>query len=251
MIHTNNNEREHTMRKGTIITTSIVGGILATALVATGSFALATGIDDNQSAGQSAHKSQSRAGSDRAAGTGPYSLGMGMGQGSGASAGMDRGHSQGSSAGMGTGLAAVESGALTSDQEIVLLAMAEEEKVAHDLYVAFGDLYGDDVFARIANAETRHLDKVRTILDRYNLTDPTVGETDGQFSSDSMQKMYDTLLAQGSVSRDAAYEAARTVEKTDIADLTAATDGVTAPDLLAVYAQLLSGSEKHLTAFGG
>jgi hypothetical protein len=57
-----------------------------------------------------------------------------------------------------------------------------------------------------------------------------------------MQKLYDTLLAQGSVSRDGAYEAARTVEKTDITDITAAMDGLTAPDVLAVYGHLLTGS---------
>lgn len=34
--------------------------------------------------------------------------------------------------------------------------MVEEENLAHDLYVAFGDKYGT-TFSRITNAETRHL----------------------------------------------------------------------------------------------
>lgn len=200
------------MRKGIIIATSVVAGILVTGLATTGSLA-ASDVDADRTAGQSAHDSQPRAGSHQAGGVG--------------------------------------SGTLTNEEKIVLLAIAEEEKVAHDLYLAFGDLYGDEVFARIADAETRHLDQAQALLERYNLTDPTLGEAGGQFSSDSMQKLYDTLLAQGSVSREAAYEAARTVEKTDIADLNAATSTATAPDVLAVYARLLAGSERHLTAFGG
>jgi hypothetical protein len=244
-------EREHTMRKATIIAASIVGGIAATALVASASFALATGVRDNRSVGQAMHETQSIGQSmhnDRAPGGSAHTPGNGSNP-TGKGMGMERG--QGSSAGMADGLTGVASGTLTSEQKTTLSSMAEEEKVAHDLYIAFGELYGDTVFDRISNAETKHLDAVQTLLERYNLTDPTAGQAVGQFSSESMQKLYDTLLAQGSVSRDGAYEAARTVEKTDITDITAAMDGLTAPDVLAVYGHLLTGSQHHLTAFGG
>ena len=73
----------------------------------------------------------------------------------------------------------------------------------------------------------------------------------GKFPTDATQKLYGSLLAEGSVSSDAAREAARTVETTDIADLTAASVGVTAPDVLAVYQNLLAASQHHLVAFGG
>ena len=46
--------------------------------------------------------------------------------------------------------------------------MAEEEKLAHDLYTAFAARYDVRVFQRIAAAETRHLTVVRTLLDRYD-----------------------------------------------------------------------------------
>ena len=59
------------------------------------------------------------------------------------------------------------------------------------------------------------------------------------------------LLSQGTASVDAAYAASRTVETTDITDLKSASAGVTAPDVLQVYKNLLAGSQRHLVAFGG
>ncbi|TFD34261.1 DUF2202 domain-containing protein [Cryobacterium cryoconiti] len=157
----------------------------------------------------------------------------------------------GDGTGGGTGLTDVASGTLTDDQKTELAAMAEEEKLAHDLYVAFDEQYDATVFTRIAKSETKHLDAVRILLERYELTDPTVGLAAGEFVTDDTQALYDTLLAEGSVSLDAAMEVGRTVEETDIADLTTANEDVTAPDVLKVYERLLAASEKHLVAFGG
>lgn len=225
------------MGKATIITTSILGGLVATTLVAGGSFALASSLSDNSTSRQSTNSSQSAQGSAHSNGNGPNSAGQGNGNGSPADT--------------MNGLADVESGTLTSEQELTLATMAEEEKLAHDLYIAFGDLYGDTVFDRVSSAETKHLSAVQTLLERYNLADPTAGQDLGEFASESMQTLYDTYLAQGTASRDGAYEAARTVERNDISDITAASEGLSAPDVLAVYEHLLSGSEKHLVAFGG
>lgn len=58
--------------------------------------------------------------------------------------------------------------------------------------------------------------------------------------------MFDSLLAQGSACRDAADAAANIVEQTDIATLTAAPNGATAPDVVAVFDHLLTGSQHHL-----
>ena len=176
--------------------------------------------------------------------------GNGMGR-NGRGAGM-----QGRGAGMGAGirmrsdLTSVASGTLTAAQKNTLAAMAEEEKLAHDLYVAFADKYGTRVFTRIPNAETQHLEEVRILLERYAVADPTVGQAVGVFSTTSAQQQYNKLLAQGTASVDAAYAAARTVETIDITDLKAATAGVTAPDVLQVYKNLLAGSQRHLVAFG-
>jgi len=164
-----------------------------------------------------------------------------------------QGRGAGRSAGMGLGadLSNVASGTLTTAQKSALASMAEEEKLAHDLYVAFADAYQTPVLDRIADAETRHLAAVRIVLDRYDIADPTAGQAVGTFATASTQKFYDDLLAKGKASLDDAYAAARTVESTDITDLKASTTGVTAPDVLRVYANLLAGSQRHLVAFGG
>ena len=172
--------------------------------------------------------------------------GRGNGQGrNGQGTGM-----QGRGAGMGAGLTGVASGTVTAAQKTKLAAMAEEEKLAHDLYVAFGDKYGIP-FSRISNAETRHLTEVRIVLKRYAIADPTAEKAAGSFATASTQQLYNKLLAQGTASVDGARTAARIVESTDITDLKAAATGVTAPDVTQVYKNLLAASERHLVAFGG
>ncbi|MBE1494055.1 hypothetical protein H4696_001155 [Amycolatopsis lexingtonensis] len=141
------------------------------------------------------------------------------------------------------------SGALSEAQRATLAANAEEEKLAHDLYTAFAGRYDAVVFDRIAAAETAHLDAVRTLMSRYQVTDPTAGQAQGHFATPAVQATYDRLLAQGSADQNAALEAGRAVETTDIADLRKAVDGLTAPDVTRVYEHLLTASQRHLAAF--
>lgn len=185
---------------------------------------------------------------------------MGDYDGTGAGSGYGRGNGQGRNgqgagvqrrgAGMGADLTNVPSGTLTATQKTRLAAMAEEEKLAQALYLAFGDKYGTP-FNRITNAETRHLTEVRIVLKRYAITDPTAGKAAGVFTTASTQQLYNKLLTQGTASVDGANTAARTVESTDITDLKAAATGVTAPDVTQVYKNLLAASQRHLVAFGG
>lgn len=220
------------MRTRTVLTTAVAAGLMATALLATPALAAAgsgSGRGTGDGTGCSDSSRMSSAGPSGAMGAGP-------------SAGMQ---------GNGTGIPTAESGTVTDAQEADLAAMAEEEKLAHDLYLAFADSYDARVFSRVAAAETRHLEAVQSLLVGYGIDDPTAGQDLGEFSSVATQALYDELLAQGSTSLEGAYEAARTVESTDITDLQAAVEGVTAPDVLAVYDHLLTGSERHLVAFGG
>ena len=68
-------------------------------------------------------------------------------------------------------------GTLTEQQKSTLAAMAQEEKLAHDLYTAFAAKYDVVVFDRIAAAETQHLTTVRTLLDRYGQDSPRLRAT--------------------------------------------------------------------------
>jgi hypothetical protein len=175
--------------------------------------------------------------------------GMGMGgrYGQGTpGAGMGR---RGNGTGSGTGITAA-SGTLTSTQRSQLASMAEEEKLAHDLYVALAAKYPDLYqFSRIANAEAQHLAAIQLLMERYDVADPTSGQAPGEFTAE-FQGTYDALLA-GATTSAKALAAGIAVERADIADLTADLATVTAPDVIQVYTNLRAGSERHLAAFGG
>ena len=162
------------------------------------------------------------------------------------------GHGKGQGKKQGQGhqdVSALELGMLTSDQEAEMAFLAEEEKMAGDLYEAFFEMYGVKVFTNIAASEDRHADAVRGLLAAYNLDDPTVGMAAGEFTIPEVQRMYDELLAQGSESLEAALEVGVIVEESDIADLQDALVGLDAPRAVAVYENLLAGSRNHLAAF--
>lgn len=227
------------MRTRTRITLAIGTGVAAAALFA--SPVLAAGQGGGIGTGPRQQNAQ-QAGTCDGTGAGMGTPGSQNGQG----AGMGRGAGMG--AGVNADLTNVASGTLTGSQKATVAALAEEEALAHDLYVAFAGKYSTPVFTRIANAETQHLTELRILLDRYAITDPTVGHVVGTFASADAQKQYDELLAQGSAGLVDAYAAARTVESADIADLTAAKADVTAPDALQVYTNLLTASQRHLVA---
>jgi hypothetical protein len=158
---------------------------------------------------------------------------------------------RGAGGGTGVDLRTVASGTLTDAQKAEIAGMAEEEKLAHDLYVALAAKFpATPQFARISQSETKHLAAVRELMTRYSIPDPTVGQAEGTFSSARLQTLYDDLLAGATTSAEA-LAAGVTVEKVDIADLKKAGQGVTAPDVTLVYARLTAGSQRHLQAFGG
>ena len=232
------------MNTRTRIAATITGGAAVVALLAATPSIAATGpTGASQPTRATIANQQNAQQMGNCDGTG---AGRGNGQGrNGQGTGM-----QGRGAGMGAGLTGVASGTVTAAQKTKLAAMAEEEKLAHDLYVAFGDKYGIP-FSRISNAETQHLTEVRIVLKRYAIADPTAGKAAGSFATASTQQLYNKLLAQGTASVDDARTAARMVESTDITDLKAAATGLTAPDVTQVYKNLLAASERHLVAFGG
>ena len=174
-------------------------------------------------------------------GTGGKGLGNGTGrQGRGPGAGMGQ---------QGQSLATLPMGTLTAAQKAELVGMVDEEKLAHDVYVALAERFPELVqFSRIARAEAQHQSAVRTMLDRYGIADPTVGLPAGDFVSVEFDKLYKELLADARTPADA-LAVGVLIEKTDIADLKDAMAGVTAPDVKQVYENLLAGSERHLAAF--
>ncbi|MFE7169452.1 DUF2202 domain-containing protein [Streptomyces sp. NPDC057616] len=140
-------------------------------------------------------------------------------------------------------------GTLTTAQKSTLARMAEEEKLARDLYTGFADRYGVPLFERTTAAENSHLAAVRTLLDRYDVTDPTAGKATGDFADPAVRATYDRYLKQGDGSLTAALNTGHKVEADETTALRHALTGLKAPDVRQIYGNLLAASERHEEAF--
>ena len=107
------------------------------------------------------------------------------------------------------------------------------------------------MFADIAQSESSHMASVKLFLDRCGLTDPAATDTAGKFQNSELQRLYDTLVAQGSRSLDEATEVGATIEDLDIRDLMNLIATSDNADLRVVYQNLLKGSRNHLRSFAG
>ena len=139
--------------------------------------------------------------------------------------------------------------ALTDQEEDWLTYMREEEKLARDVYLAFYDKYQLRIFKNIATSEQKHMDAVKTLLNRYAIEDPAADNEQGEFTNPKRQDLYNQLIQQGSVSTNESLEAGILIEETDIDDLNAAIASTTHNDIKRVYSNLLQGSQNHLKAF--
>ena len=147
-------------------------------------------------------------------------------------------------------IAKVATSSSLSQEEINgLLLMREEEKFAHDIYTALGSKWGTRIFSNIASSELTHADAVKTLLDRYAIPDPALGNASGVYKSVTLQKLYDELLAKGQRSLQDALIVGATVEDLDIRDLDVLTQGTDKQDILITYRNLQKGSRNHLRAF--
>jgi hypothetical protein len=124
----------------------------------------------------------------------------------------------------------------------------EEEKVARDLYVSF---YGEtnlSIFTNLTRSEQNHMDQAKALLDKYGLETP-VGDEPGLFANQTLKRLHDDLLAQGSQSPQDALAAAAAFEEISIRDLEREISATDAKDIRIVYEGLLAGSRKHLRSY--
>ncbi len=139
-------------------------------------------------------------------------------------------------------------GELTDAERADLLRMWDEEKLAHDVYVALGEVYPMRVFENIPRAEVRHRALAGVLVQRYGVAE-TQGEAAEVFVTEAMAGSYEQLVEQGRPSATEALRVGALIEEMDIADLRTAAARTERADLLAVYAQLERGSQNHLRAF--
>ena len=139
--------------------------------------------------------------------------------------------------------------ALTGDETYWLTYMREEEKVARDVYLYLNKKWNLRIFKNIAASEQTHMDAIKNLLDKYRIPDPAAGKGIGEFTDPDLQKLYDDLILQGSVSKVEALKVGVIIEETDIDDLNEGIATARHNDIKTVYINLLQGSLNHLDAF--
>ena len=148
-----------------------------------------------------------------------------------------------------TNAATVSATTLTDAETEDILFMREEEKLARDVYMTLGDVWGTPIFTNIAGAESMHMTSIEMLITHYGLDDPVDENPVGVFVNPTLQTMYDDLVATGSRSLIEALEVGALIEEVDIKDLIDSIAETEASDVLRVWEQLLSGSQNHLKAF--
>ncbi|MCB1125093.1 MAG: DUF2202 domain-containing protein [Verrucomicrobiae bacterium] len=129
-----------------------------------------------------------------------------------------------------------------------LLFLKQEEKVARDVYLTLGELWGHPTFLNIAQSEQRHMDAVNRLITLYGLED-TTPEAVGEFTIPELQALHDTLVAAGFNTVEEALAVGVLVEETDIDDIEEMLGQTTDPTIIRVLTNLQKGSYQHLDAF--
>jgi hypothetical protein len=138
---------------------------------------------------------------------------------------------------------------LDANEIAALRYLREEEKLAHDVYVALFSRWSTRVFSQIAESETQHTEAVLGQIKLHGLDDPAAGKAAGQFEDAFLQSLYDELIRRGAVSQVEALKVACLIEETDIKDLRDKMALTDEPGILSVYQNLLCGSYNHLQSF--
>ena len=100
-----------------------------------------------------------------------------------------------------------------------ILYLYEEEKLAHDIYVAMYNLYGAYIFNNISESEQRHMDSVAKLISKYELDDTVVYNDPGIFLNEDIEILYGDLLEEGEKDLTSALGVGVKIEVMDIGDI--------------------------------
>jgi hypothetical protein len=138
---------------------------------------------------------------------------------------------------------------LTTAQKAQLKFLVEEEKMARDIYTYLSAQVTTRKFSNIARSEQTHMNYMATLLTKYKLWNPTTNRKAGVFYNQDIQKLYNTLIAEGAVGLVEAYGVGVKVEEVDIASLKELLLKAMPVDVKATLDLLLAASYNHLEAF--
>ncbi len=127
--------------------------------------------------------------------------------------------------------------------------LREEEKLARDVYITLHKRWKLQIFENISQSEQRHMDRMKTLVIRYGLTDPVRDDTVGVFTNKELAKLYKDLVARGSKSEVEALLVGATIEDLDIRDIRRMKKNTADADAQDAFAKLECGSRNHMRAF--
>jgi len=148
-------------------------------------------------------------------------------------------------------LKSLEDGELSDVETHDLLWVREEEKLARDVYIVMGEIYGLTVFANIQLSEQAHMDAMLGLLNTYGLEDPVGDNGVGEFSDHHLQDLHDGLITEGEQSKVDALLVGLAIEEIDMIDLVDAMERSDHEDIIHTFDNLCEGSKNHLRAFVG
>ncbi len=139
---------------------------------------------------------------------------------------------------------------LSTEEISGLMFMVEQEKLAKDVYMVMFDLYGLKIFENMSLSETKHVDAISRLIEKYLLDNPITDKAIGEFVNEELQALYNELIAVGSISQKEALNEGVLIEETNIEKIQYYLDFVVeSEDIIQVLTNLLNSSDKHLARF--
>jgi len=151
--------------------------------------------------------------------------------------------------GVGALFAEIEPVTLFDSEEVAVLYMWEEEKLARDVYLALADTWQLPIFGNIARAEQKHMDLVWKLIETYGIVHPFTGDTPGVFIDPTLAPLYSSLVDLGQVSLVDALLVGAEIEDLDLYDLYRFLEETENDHLELVFHNLAKGTRNHLRAF--
>lgn len=136
---------------------------------------------------------------------------------------------------------------IPKNDQVSLLFMLEEEKLAHDVYTLLYEKWETKQFGNIKESEKMHVEKMKNLLEQNKI--PYKVLPVGKFNNPNLQKLYNDLITKGNISEIEALKVGATIEDVDIYDLKRLKKETKNQEIITVYELLECGSRNHLRAF--
>jgi len=140
--------------------------------------------------------------------------------------------------------------ALSTDEISHLLYLRGVEKVAYDVYDSLSHRWQYQNFSNIEHEESAHQDLIKTLLAKYQISDPYVAHSArGVYQEQALLDVFSLLVSQGLQSFISALQVSIMIEEFEIKELQkllVATDNI---DVQFVYQNLLKDSRNQLRTF--